>query len=57
MVEREGYPYIIGAAALAAAVFAVALRQRSWTLWLIAFALVLLTLGVAWSYRSTLPTA
>lgn len=51
MFAREGYPFIIGAAALAAVMFAVALRMRSWPLWLAALALTIIALWVAWFFR------
>lgn len=53
MFAREGYPYILGAAALAAITFAIALRMRSWQLWLVAFALTIITLCVAWFFRDS----
>jgi phosphatidylserine decarboxylase len=52
MFAREGYPFIIGAAALAALTFAAALRLRSWPLWLAAFVLTVLALWVAWFFRN-----
>jgi phosphatidylserine decarboxylase len=52
MFAREGYPFIFGAAALAAALFAVALRQRSWGLWLVAFVVLVVALWVAWFFRN-----
>ena len=51
MFAREGYPFIIGAAALAALLFAAALRMRSWPLWLAAFLVTILALWVAWFVR------
>ena len=51
MFAREGYPFMIGAAALAALTFAAALRMRSWPLWLLAFALTVIALWVAWFFR------
>ncbi|GEM_PF-1405753 len=51
MFAREGYPFILGAAALAAVTFALALRMRSWQLWLVAFVLTVASLWVAWSFR------
>ncbi|MCC6430912.1 MAG: hypothetical protein IT354_08365 [Gemmatimonadaceae bacterium] len=51
MFSPEGYPMIVGAAALAAGTFAAALRLRSWPLWLLGFALIVLALGVAWYIR------
>lgn len=52
MFAREGYPFILGAAAFAAVAFAMALRLRSWPLWLTALTLTIVALGVAWSFRS-----
>lgn len=51
MFAREGYPFIIGAAALAALLFAAALRMRSWPLWLAAFLVTVIALWVAWFFR------
>jgi hypothetical protein len=48
----EGYPYIVGATLLAALTFMLALKLRSWPLWLSAFGLTLLALVFAWSFRS-----
>ena len=53
MFAREGYPYILGAAALVVVTFAMALRMRSWQLWLFAFMLTVGTLCVAWFYRES----
>lgn len=52
MFAREGYPFILGAAALAAIAFAMALRLRSWPLWLVALLLTVIALCVAWSFRN-----
>ncbi|MBL0172504.1 MAG: phosphatidylserine decarboxylase family protein [Gemmatimonadaceae bacterium] len=52
MFAREGYPFIVGAAALAALTFAAALRLRSWPLWLVAFLLTIVALWVAWFFRN-----
>jgi phosphatidylserine decarboxylase len=51
MFAREGYPFIVGAAILAAIGYIVALRLRSWPLWLLAFVLTLVALWVAWFFR------
>lgn len=48
---REGYPFMLLAAALAAVGYALALGRRSWTLWLVAAVLTLLALGVAYFFR------
>jgi len=52
MFAREGYPFILGAAALAAITFAMALRWRSWPLWLVAILLTIVALWVAWFFRN-----
>lgn len=52
MFAREGYPFIVGAAALAALTFAAASRLRSWPLWLVAFLLTVIALWVAWFFRN-----
>jgi phosphatidylserine decarboxylase len=48
---REGYPFMILATALAVAGYLVALGRRSWPLWLLAFALTLVALWVAYFFR------
>ncbi len=48
---REGLPFIIGSAIIAALAFVVAVVMRSWPLWLLAFVLALVTLGVAYRFR------
>jgi phosphatidylserine decarboxylase len=48
---REGIPFILIALALAAAGYTMALMRRSWPLWLLAFALTLLVLWVAYFFR------
>jgi hypothetical protein len=55
MFDREGYLYIFGATLLAAVAFAMALRLRSWPLWLVALAMTIGALLVAWSFRTELP--
>lgn len=49
---REGYPFLIGATVLAVIAFTLALRLRSWPLWLAAFGFVVLALSVSWYFRS-----
>lgn len=56
MFLREGYPYLLGIGAAAALMFALALRARSWPLWLLAFALTVGTLGTAWVFRTPVPS-
>jgi phosphatidylserine decarboxylase len=48
---REGLPFMAGAAIIAAVAFIIAVFQRSWPLWLLAFVLTLLTLWVAYFFR------
>ncbi|CAN5598520.1 phosphatidylserine decarboxylase [soil metagenome] len=48
---REGLAFIGIATGLAAAAYALALARRSWTMWLIAFALTVLALWVAYFFR------
>lgn len=50
-IAREGFVFIGIAAALAAAVFALALSRRSWALWLLAVLLTVIALWVAWFFR------
>ncbi len=54
---REGYPFLIGATLLAVIAFALALRLRSWPLWLAAFGFIVLALSVSWYFRETSATA
>lgn len=48
---REGYPFIGIAMAAAVAAFALALARRSWTLWLLAIAVTVIALWVAYFFR------
>ena len=48
---REGLILIAAAAAIAAGAFAAAVWRRSWPLWLVAFALVVIALWVAYFFR------
>ena len=56
MFAREGYPFIVGSAILAAVVFGAALRFRSWPLWLAAFVLTIIALWVCWFFRDPVRT-
>jgi phosphatidylserine decarboxylase len=56
MFAREGYPFILGAALLAAIAYMFALRLRSWPLWLLAFVLTIIALWVAWFFRDPVRT-
>ena len=48
---REGLIFIAIAALIAAGTFALALNRRSWPLWLLAFALTIVALWVAYFFR------
>jgi phosphatidylserine decarboxylase len=48
---REGLSFIIIAALVAGGAYGVALARRSWPLWLLAFALTLIALWVAYFFR------
>lgn len=48
---REGLSFILVSALIAASAFGVALAKRSWPLWLLAFALTLIALWVAYFFR------
>lgn len=48
---REGLPFIIVAALLAVAMFAIAVNRRSWPLWLLSLTLVVVALWVAYFFR------
>ena len=52
MFAREGYPFILGAAAIAAFAFVMAIQVRLWPLWLMALLLTVIALGVAWFFRT-----
>jgi phosphatidylserine decarboxylase len=48
---REGLTFIIIATLIAVAAYAAALTRRSWPLWLLAFAITLIALWVAYFFR------
>jgi phosphatidylserine decarboxylase len=48
---REGLVFIVIAALIAAGGYALALNRRSWPLWLVAFALTVIALWVAYFFR------
>jgi len=48
---REGLAFILVATLIAVAAYAAALTRRSWPLWLLAFALTLVALWVAYFFR------
>ena len=48
---REGLVFIVGSAVLAAAVILVAVTKRSWPIWLLGFALLVIAIWVASFFR------
>lgn len=50
-MASEGYPFVIGAVALAVIAFVLALRLRSWPLWLVAFTMLVVAIVAAWVFR------
>lgn len=50
-IAREGYVFVAMAAALTAGAFWVAISRRSWGLWLLAFALLVVALWVVYFFR------
>jgi phosphatidylserine decarboxylase len=48
---REGLSFILASALIAVGAFALAVSRRSWPLWLLAFALTLVALWVAYFFR------
>jgi hypothetical protein len=53
----EGYPFIIAATVLAVITYGLALRLRSWPLWLAAFGFTVAALLCSWIFREVNPTA
>ncbi len=49
---RDGYPLMGASGLLAIGALAASVWRRSWSLWLLAFALLALALLVAWSFRT-----
>ena len=49
--EREGLGFLGVATLVVAGIYALALNRRSWPLWLLALALTILALGVAYYVR------
>lgn len=56
-LSPEGVPLLLGATTLAVVTYALALRLRSWPLWLAAFGFTLLILGLSWAYRAPRTTS
>ena len=54
---REGLPLIAIAALVTAGTYALALNRRSWPLWLIAFALTIASLWIAYFFSDPRPPA
>jgi phosphatidylserine decarboxylase len=54
---REGWSFIIGSFVIAAAVIFIAATRRSWPLWLLGFALVIIAIWVASFFRDPERTA
>lgn len=50
-IARDGLILVGIALLITAGAFAFALQRRSWSLWVLAFALTVLTLGIAWFFR------
>jgi len=48
---REGYPFMLGATALAAAMFMLALGRKSFAMWIVAVLFTLVALWVAYFFR------
>lgn len=53
MIDRESATLSIVVAAVALLLFVAALRVRSWPLWLLAYAVTIASLAVAWAHRPT----
>jgi 4-amino-4-deoxy-L-arabinose transferase-like glycosyltransferase len=50
-LARDGFTAVAIAALVAAVMYAAALNRRSWALWLLAFALTIVALWIAYIYR------
>ncbi len=50
-----GYAMMAASGLLAIGALSTAVWRRSWSLWLLAFALLVLAAGVAWRYRTPSP--
>lgn len=53
-ISRDGGPLMLGTVTLSVLLFALALRLRSWPLWLLGFASLLAALSLAWVSRGTM---
>jgi hypothetical protein len=52
LILREGAPVVVGATGVAVVALALALRVRSWPLWLVGFGSLLAALAAAWAFRT-----
>ena len=52
---RDGYPWMALSGSIAVAVLATAVWRRSWSIWLLGFALLVLAACVAWMFRTPAP--
>ena len=53
--DRESLILVALAALITVGAFAYSLQRRSWSLWVLAFALTLVTLWISWSLRAPEP--
>ena len=56
-LARDGFTAVAIAALIAVLMYAAALNRRSWALWLLAFALTIVALWIAYIYREPARTA
>ncbi len=52
---RDGYAWMALSGSIAVAVLATAVWRRSWSMWLLGFALLVLAAWVAWTFRTPAP--
>ncbi len=52
---RDGYAWMALSGSIAVAVLATAVWRRSWSIWLLGFALLVLAAWVAWTFRTPAP--
>jgi hypothetical protein len=51
-LHGEGLPFVVGATGVAIIALVLALRFRSWPLWLAGFGSLVVALGIAWLFRA-----